>query len=148
MAIFHIQGPCPPGESPIFVQGVYTNFGDADGLVQIPRVYFEFDGKQKAKAMTKPVLDHTISNFENQNGSLPRGAHSFLEAKRSGTINALRLTSITETIPGVTFGSTDDTMPATIIPLPKEISVKSRDNILIKLFYRYGEGWDNFHVHL
>jgi predicted RNA methylase len=77
---------------------------------------------------------------------LERTVHVTLSATNSGTVNAVRLNSITETIEGTTFGATNDTMPNMIVPLPKEIQVKEGDLVRLKLSFTHGGGWESFSV--
>lgn len=126
------------------VEGVYARFGDVEGLVEIPTVYFEFDGKEKARSLTEVTKASKISFSADM--SLQADLSVTLSATNSGTINALRLTSITETCEGTEFGSTDDTMPKMIVPLPEPIEVQPGQSVSLSIRYEYGKGWENFSV--
>lgn len=133
-----------PGRIHNLVQGVNAQFGDEEGLVVIPTAYFEFEKDEKAPGMTETVkaLETTFS----RDMDLDVRLSITLQAAGTGTINALRLTSITETCEAESFGSTDDTMPAMVVPLDKEIKVNKGEEIGLEIRFRYGAGWENFKV--
>lgn len=126
------------------IQGVNARFGDEEGLVLIPTTYFEFDESEKADPLTSKVTAFEI--IFSKDISLERTVHVTLSVTKSGTLNALRLSSITETVEGTTFGATNDTMPNMIVPLPEEIQVKEGDSIRLKLSFTHGGGWESFQI--
>ncbi|MBS3067251.1 50S ribosomal protein L11 methyltransferase [Candidatus Micrarchaeota archaeon] len=126
------------------VQGVHATFGDEEGLVRFPTTYFEFDSTEKALDVTPSVV---ASEILFSAGMSPDATIRItLTAMAKVQINALRLTSIVEIYPGIYFGAANDTMPAMIVPLPKEISVVPGQIISLTISYTYGAGWENFKV--
>ncbi len=125
-------------------QGVHAVFGDEDGLVTVPTTYFEFDSTEKAVEVTPSVVASEIVFFAGM--SIDATFKIELRAMTKGKMNALRLTSIVETYPGICFGAANDTMPAMIVPLPKEILVVPGQTISFTINYTYGAGWENFKI--
>ncbi|VVC03962.1 Ribosomal protein L11 methyltransferase [Candidatus Bilamarchaeum dharawalense] len=128
-----------------YVEGVQTQFGDSEGVVVIPTTYFELESTHpKAKKMTSRVIASEIG-FSNDM-VLDVSIQISLRALHPGIVNALRLTSITETCDGITFNPRDDTMPRMIVPLPEEIRLGTGQMISLAIQYTYGAGWENFVV--
>ncbi len=138
------QAKAIPGRIINQLQGVNARFGDEDGLVLIPTTYFEFSDSEKADSLTSRVTAFEL--IFSKDMDLERTIFVTLHSTGSGTLNALRLSSITETVEGVTFGATNDTMPDMVVPIPKEIQVKEGDLIKLKISFTHGKGWESFSV--
>lgn len=167
LSIIGNQAKTIPGRIVNQVQGVNARFGDEDDLVIVPTTYFEFSDSEKADSLTSRVtafelifskdilnppsnfgfsIDRDGKTFLSRDMDLERAVFVTLHATKSGTLNALRLSSITETVEGVTFGATNDTMPDMIVPLPKEIQVTKGDLVRLKISFTHGGGWESFSV--
>ncbi|MFH1784894.1 MAG: 50S ribosomal protein L11 methyltransferase [Candidatus Micrarchaeota archaeon] len=128
-----------------YAEGVGASFGDKDGLVYIPTTYFEFrETHPKAEKLTSLVNASEILFSKEQ--ELDVRIQISLRALRTGTVNALRLISITETCEGMRFNPQDDTMPKMIVPLPEEIPLVAHQQISLSIDYTYGAGWENFSI--
>lgn len=144
LSIIGNQAKTIPGRIVNQVQGVNARFGDEDDLVIVPTTYFEFSDSEKADSLTSRVTAFEL--IFSKDMDLERAVFVTLHATKSGTLNALRLSSITETVEGVTFGATNDTMPDMIVPLPKEIQVTKGDLVRLKISFTHGGGWESFSV--
>lgn len=133
-----------PGRIINQVEGVRAIFGDDDGLVEIPQVYFEFTETDKAKTMTGRKNASEIVFSEDMDLNVDITVK--LKAIRDGKINALRLSSITETCEEVQFEATNDTMPDMIVPLPNELLLRKGDEVQIRIQYEYGKGWNSLKI--
>lgn len=130
------------------VEGVCAKFGDSRGLVEIPTVFFEFySTRPQAERLTRSTRVSEIDFSKKQQASFE--TELTLDTVNYGMMNALRLSSIVETCPGVGFGPTDDTMPNMVIPLPRSVWSNAgvwtnEDGIRVGIRYTYGAGWKNF----
>jgi predicted RNA methylase len=126
-------------------EGVHATFGDVEGLVDIPTIFFEFKNTwPKAKGITQMQIASEIAFSADMADQAE--ARVELKAKKEGVINALRLMSLTQTCEGVFFNPSDDTMPRMIVPLSHEIPLQAGEQVSFVINYIYGGGWDKFSV--
>jgi predicted RNA methylase len=135
-----------PGKVMNYAQGVNANFADEDRLVEIVTQYFEFASTlPKAEAMTERGKAFEIEFSRGSRGMATQASFSLsLRATRQGTINALRISSVTETCSGVTFGPRDDTMPEMIVPLGMTFDVSENQELTLHAQCGFGAGWNGF----
>lgn len=126
------------------IQGVYATFGDAEGLVQINRPYFEFSNTEPVVAVTDEITVHN-SDFH-RNMATDAVVCVRFRVIKPGVINALRLTSMAETVDKIFIPQSDDTNPAVIVPLPEKISVELGQEVICNISYACGGGWERFNV--
>jgi len=126
-----------------YAEGVHAVFGDAERLVVIPTTYFEFEAtRPKAEKMT--IRRKASEIILSSDAEFDPVISISLRVLRTGVINAMRLTSITEVCEGITFNPRDDTMPRMIVPLPREIAVTAGQMVNLTIRYTYAAGWDKF----
>jgi len=157
----HVIGMLPnipvtiPSKVINYVEGVNATFGDINGLVTIPTVFFEFDStRPKSKKLTRTVKasELNLSSIKASETGLSltipiaNEAEILLSTFKSGAMNALRLSTFIETCRGVCLGPANELMPNVIVPLPTEINVSSGDNVKINIKYEFGKGWENFMI--
>ena len=66
-------------------------------------------------------------------------------ATRTGVVNSLRLTSPVRIFGSISFRSSDSLMPPVVVPLERDLAVRSGDVVRVRCRYRYGASWHQVH---
>ena len=115
-----------------------------DDLVELRTFYHEYSGMPECPLFSDPVCFHELDLSTEQPEAFDHTVS--VAAKKSGTVNCLRLTSPVQVYKSFSFAQSNSLMPPVVVPLPEEIRISKGEILEVRIQYRVCTGWEDVKV--